>query len=82
MIRQFPEEVNRVETGPVRFGTDWTGLFIRGDNAYGYALHLQWAIDTLSKLPATGIQDHITLRGLRDLQKDLESVLDAQYGQS
>jgi len=24
---------NRVETGAVEFGDDWTGLFIRGDDA-------------------------------------------------
>lgn len=26
----------RPETGPMRFGDDWTGVFIRGDNAAGY----------------------------------------------
>ena len=27
----------RVETGAVKFGNDWTGLFIRGDHALGYS---------------------------------------------
>lgn len=33
---------NRPETGPMKFGDDWTGVFIRGDNAlmyYAPALH-------------------------------------------
>lgn len=28
---------NRPETGPMRFGCDWTGVFMRGDNAFNYA---------------------------------------------
>lgn len=27
-------EPDRVETGPVKFGDDWTGVFIRGDDAF------------------------------------------------
>jgi hypothetical protein len=30
----------RVETGPVRFNDDWTGIFIRGDEALHYAMQL------------------------------------------
>lgn len=48
-IRKLSEvEGGRVETGPVQFGNDWPGIFIRGDNAYGYAMELQGAI---SKMP-------------------------------
>lgn len=33
---------NRPETGPMRFGdTDWTGVFIRGDNAFQYRMLLE-----------------------------------------
>ncbi len=31
--RELPEQSPRVETGNVRFGDDWTGVFIRGDQA-------------------------------------------------
>lgn len=31
-------KVKRVETGPLEFVDDWTGIFIRGDNAFSYAL--------------------------------------------
>lgn len=30
----------RIETGKVQFGDDWSGIFIRGDNAMGYYLSL------------------------------------------
>ena len=31
----------RIETGPVQFGDDWPGTFIRGDNAAYYAMLLK-----------------------------------------
>ena len=32
MVRQLPApKGDRVETGPTQFGSDWKGLFIRGD---------------------------------------------------
>lgn len=34
----------RAETGPMRFGNDWPGIYIRGDNALGMAADLK-AID-------------------------------------
>lgn len=43
-------ETDRVETGPVKFQyadgeKDWTGVFIRGDNALHYAFHLQLLLE-------------------------------------
>jgi len=31
----------RVETGPVKIGDDWPGVFIRSDNAVNYAMCLE-----------------------------------------
>ena len=39
--RELPEQEKRVETGVVRFGADWPGIFIRGDNAIFYAAVLE-----------------------------------------
>ena len=39
-IRVFENQVERVETGVVRFGDDWPGVFIRGDNALAYAMYI------------------------------------------
>ncbi|KKM72098.1 hypothetical protein LCGC14_1423990 [marine sediment metagenome] len=44
-IRELPQQDDRVETGPVRFGDDWAGLFIRGDDAFGLALQIVGALN-------------------------------------
>jgi len=40
-IRKLPAQAERVETGPVQFGDDWPGVFIRGDNAAMHAMNLE-----------------------------------------
>jgi len=40
-LRNLPTQDQRIETGPTRFGNDWCGLFIRGDNAFAYAVYLE-----------------------------------------
>lgn len=40
-------EGGRPETGAMQFGDDWPGVFIRGDNAVHFAMHLQSAIADL-----------------------------------
>ena len=37
-----PAGMARVETGPVSFGRDWPGVFIRGDNAMWYSMNLRF----------------------------------------
>lgn len=39
-VRVLPNTGLRVETGPVQFGDDWPGLFIRGDDALYRAMRL------------------------------------------
>lgn len=47
-VRKLPAvEGGRVETGPVQFGDDWPGVFVRGDNAFGYAMALQEAMEKI-----------------------------------
>lgn len=36
MIRELPKQEVQVRTGPVKFGDDWPGVFIRGDTAVGF----------------------------------------------
>lgn len=47
MPRQFPAQSPPVETGPVRFGDDDTGLFIRGAEALVYPAALRLAASYL-----------------------------------
>lgn len=64
-IRQLPAQQERVETGPVQFGDDWPGVFIRGDNAGWYAFNLGQLLE--SDLPI----DFLMASNLRNLQQDL-----------
>lgn len=48
-VRKLDAQEPRVETGPVCFGDDWTGLFIRGDNAFGYGMAVSAAIEHLKE---------------------------------
>lgn len=56
-----PTDKSRVETGPIQFGDDWPGVFIRGDNAAYYGLTLSHVLPEL-----TGIE-RVQLDGLRQL---------------
>lgn len=40
-IKKFPEQEERVETGPVQFGDDWPGYFIRGDNVAALLVYFE-----------------------------------------
>lgn len=39
--QQLPAQERRVETGAIRFGDDYTGVFISGDNAFYYRMYLE-----------------------------------------
>lgn len=73
--REFPAVADRVETGPIQFGDDWPGIFIRGDNAAHYALWLDMFL-------RRGTCDEIGKAVLRGLVSQLRScdvrVLNAQ----
>lgn len=45
-IRQLPPQQQRVETGAVRFGDDWPGIFIRGDHVASDAACLRDIIES------------------------------------
>lgn len=48
ILRHLPSAgTERVETGPIAFGDDWPGVFIRGDNACGYAGFVESAMHAL-----------------------------------
>lgn len=41
----------RAETGPLQFGDDWPGVFIRGDNAMGFVQALRALLQGLEFSP-------------------------------
>lgn len=54
----------RVETGRTQIGDDWPGVFIRGDNAFHYALRLRQLLD--------GNEDMFTKSALESLYNVLK----------
>lgn len=55
MVRHFPEQNPRVETGKIQFGNDWSGVFIRGDNAQYYSKVLNGILKNKMDDPVTEI---------------------------
>jgi hypothetical protein len=45
----------RPGTGPMQFGDDWPGVFIRGDDALGYALALRRAVERLAGVECSSV---------------------------
>jgi hypothetical protein len=58
----------RIEDGSIQFGSDWPGVFFRGDTALGFGVHLGAALERLGKGETL---DGIALAVLRGLQSDL-----------
>ena len=59
----------RAETGVIQFGDDWPGIFIRGDNALGFAFMIREAMQSefrdaalsglLELLESCSVQHHV-----------------------
>ncbi len=65
-IRELPAQSPRIETGVVRFGDDWCGVFIRGDDSANYAMSLRNVLHPNGEDvdAMTGALARIQLRGL------------------
>lgn len=64
-------EQQRPETGPLEFEGDWPGVFIRGDNAFGYALALEMLIADES--PQHRQMALMNLNGLAELLRSCDT---------
>ena len=58
----------RAETGPMQFGDDWPGVFIRGDNAGWHAMQLS---QLLRAIDATDLVDPLTVMNIQELRDTL-----------
>lgn len=66
-IRKVPApEGGRVEDGPVQFGDDWPGTFLRGDSSAGYAISLQMVLDEYARMAGGNAIALMTCYGLLD----------------
>ena len=45
-MRCLPKQEERVETGAVQFGDDWSGIFIRGDECAHYSKVLEILLES------------------------------------
>lgn len=43
----LPDGMTRMESGPVQFGDDWPGLFMRGDEAIPLGMYMHSAAEAL-----------------------------------
>lgn len=65
----------RAETGCMKFGDDWRGLFIRGDNAWHYAEHLRKVLplaDPFARAVLTGLLQELFNTNERMDQVDVQ----------
>jgi hypothetical protein len=51
----IPLDDTRLETGPMQFSDDWPGVFVRGDDALGYALALRRAVERLVEIDSPSV---------------------------
>jgi hypothetical protein len=68
---------DRLETGPIRFGEDWPGVFIRGKHAIFYGTQLEVVLDALVALgkDKQPIGTIFTEKVLRGLVSDLKACI-------
>lgn len=75
VARHFPKQQTVVETGVVRFGDDWPGVFISGDACAYYAQIIEMLLDehgiVLSPMKC------VTLKNLAELLRSSASCLDS-----
>lgn len=70
-IENLPAQPARVETGPLQFGDDWPGYFIRGDEAIALASSIEWLASGIKDMDAI---DYAALGELQAFAKALKSV--------
>lgn len=71
-VRVIPHDGPRVETGPVQFGDDWNGLFIRGDRAGWMAMRLKRLVQSIE---AGEKPDWSALGAVREFLSAMDGVI-------
>ena len=77
-VRKLPspeDEEGRVESGVTQFGDDWPGIFLRGDNAFGYFIQLEALLQKFDKFypgDEPFCYEALALSGLRDLLRSCD----------
>lgn len=69
--QQLPQQAPRIETGPLKFGDDWQGVFIRGDSAMWWGMQLG---ELLERMDPKDSRDRLLLGSLNRLRDVLSSA--------
>lgn len=69
-MRKLPEQTPRVETGPVQFYGDWTGLYLRGDDTF----HLKAVLQDLLEYMA--MSDPLIEESAKEFIAMIDKVID------
>ncbi len=64
---------DRIESGPVKFGNDWTGVYIRGDNALYFASVIRQAIEAIELMEP---RSFLTIMSLKNVEELLYSAME------
>jgi len=63
----------RQDTGPIQFGDDWPGMFIRGDEALAYALDIEEAAEQIEQGDQASRLDAQRLRAFAQVLRQCEA---------
>lgn len=69
-----PLDLPRVETGPVQFGDDWPGMFIRGDDCMGMAAAVRNLMEVLCCSELGDVESRNAGRALAQLQDVIDCI--------
>ena len=69
-IQKFPALNKRIDTGPVQFGDDWPGIYIRGDSAGGISDRLGHVLKAIAQLR----EQSISFIGARAAETEIKKV--------
>lgn len=69
----------RIETGPIRFGEDWPGTFIRGDDSAFLSGQLKMALDLLKRVDFTKLDLGVTKLDDVIMRSALEGLLNTLF---
>ena len=61
----------RAESGPMQFGEDWPGLFLRGDDAFGLAMMIKTHLEAPGPITELGLRAYAAKLESCDVRKNI-----------
>ena len=75
-MRQLDAQDERVETGGIKFGEDWPGLFVRGDEAMGIVVAVKYLSNFFEAIPREEYNKNENLLELLSKLNKLQEIKD------